>query len=119
LQDVDGCLLERRAVFDVRRRRREDSWEIHGERRDGAPLRSDVDLDLPGDRDAVLADHRIERERLPVVRVDHRRPRQHGSFTATYVGSAVVRLVRPVGEAEVDRGDPVPERRRVVLVLAR
>ncbi len=86
-----------------------------GERADMTPVRTNRLLDAVRHRDAVLADHVLELERLPVVRIDHA-DRIAGDderrIDRLVVGRRVtVRLVRAViRHARQDRiGDPVAE----------
>ena len=87
-------------------------------RRHVAPLGADERLDLAGERHAVLADHLVERERLPAVRVGDGREVDVGDLhdqrlihrVVARVGVVAV-LVRAVGLAGGDHGrcDPIAE----------
>ena len=97
-----------------------------GKALDVAPLRPDRLLDPVRDRDAVLADHVLELERLPAVRIDEAGVAgvldDERRVDRLVVGRRVaVGLVRAVGLAvgEDGRRDPVADRRRAVAVSRR
>jgi len=120
---LDRRLLERRIGGDVvqsRRRRRQQGIQIRGERPDVAPLRRHIDLDRVRDRNAVLGDLMRQRERLPLVRIIHRRTGQGDDerrIHRSVAGIGIVRgFIRAVAEAVADhrRADTVADRRRRV-----
>src|SRR5439155_27372703 len=123
-------LLVRRVLgLAERRRARVDRQPLlrgrEVEALDVAPLGADEGLDLARNRDAVLRDRLVERERLPQRGVVHGRPRllddQGLVRRRVALVDVVLLLERAVALAERDHGggDAVAERRRRVAARAR